>query len=137
MIQGYIFGKPADAEAARTLANSERVEAEGYKCIREPRHRLMRRAITCIDDETLEVKLRNISSMGTLVDCPLSVPPGLALTIDIVGVGPVTGMVCWAQSGKFGLRFDHPFDLSRLAPKKEQRADSSGMRPWYVERRAS
>jgi diguanylate cyclase (GGDEF)-like protein len=137
MIQGYIFGKPADAEAARTLANSERVEAEGYKCIREPRHRLMRRAITCIDDETLEVKLRNISSMGTLVDCPLSVPPGLALTIDIVGVGPVTGTVCWAQSGKFGLRFDHPFDLSRLAPKKEQRADSSGMRPWYVERRAS
>jgi len=137
MIQGYIFGKPADAEAARTLANSERVEAEGYKCIREPRHRLMRRAITCIDDETLEVKLRNISSMGTLVDCPLSVPPGLALTIDIVGVGPVTGTVCWAQSGKFGLRFDHPFDLSRLAPKKEQRADSSGIRPWYVERRAS
>ena len=135
MIQGYIFGKPADAETARELANSARVEADGYKCIREPRHRLMRRAITCIDDETIEVKLRNISSMGALVDCPLPVAPGLVLTIDIVGVGPVIGTVCWAQSGKFGLRFDNSFDLGRLAPKKERRNDPNVMRPWYVERR--
>jgi len=137
MIQGFIFGKPADAETARGLANSARVEAEGYKCIREPRHRLMRRAITCIDDETVEVKLRNISSMGALVDCPLAVAPGTPLTIDIVGVGPVLGVVRWAQSGKFGLRFDNSFDLGRLAPKKERRTDPAMLRPWYVDRRAS
>src|SRR5690242_7766416 len=98
MIQGYIFGKPADAEAARTLANSERVEAEGYKCIREPRHRLMRRAITSIGGETVEVKLRNISSSGALVDCAIPVAPGTELTINIIGVGPVRGLVRWAQS---------------------------------------
>jgi EAL domain-containing protein (putative c-di-GMP-specific phosphodiesterase class I) len=137
MIQGYIFGKPADAETTRGLANSARVEAEGYKCIREPRHRLMRRAITCIDDETVEVKLRNISSMGALVDCPLPVAPGTTLTIDIVGVGPVIGLVRWAQSGKFGLRFDASFDLTRLAPKKERRTDANMLRPWYVERRTA
>ena len=97
----------------------------------------MRRAITCIDDETVEVKLRNISSMGALVDCPLAVAPGTTLTIDIVGVGPVIGTVCWAQSGKFGLRFDNSFDLGRLAPKKERRNDAAVLRPWYVERRTA
>ena len=93
----------------------------------------MRRAVTCIDDETLEVKVRNISSMGALVDCPLPVAPGLRLTIDIVGVGPIQGVVRWAQSGKFGIQFGEEFDLTRLAPKKERRADA---RPWYVERRS-
>src|SRR4029079_3731542 len=137
MIQGYIFGKPADAEAARPLANSERVEAEGYKCIREPRHRLMRRAITCIDDETLEVKLRNISSMGALVDCPVPVAPGFQLNIDIVGVGPIQGVVRWAQSSKFGIQFGEEFDLARLAPKKERRTEPTMLRPWYVDRRSS
>jgi hypothetical protein len=136
MVQGYIFGRPAPAETARELANRVTVEADGYQCIREPRHRLMRRAITCLDDETIEVKLRNISSMGAFVECPISVSPGTELTIDIVGVGPVRGVVRWAQSGKFGVQFGEQFDLTRLAPKKERRDEPTMLRPWYVERRA-
>jgi diguanylate cyclase (GGDEF)-like protein len=135
MVQGYIFGRPGDAANARELANSVTVEADGYQCIREPRQRLMRRAITCIDDEMVEVKLRNISSMGALVECPLALAPGGVITIDIVGVGPVSGVVCWAQSGKFGIRFGDPFDLARLAPKRDRRKDEEATRPWYVERR--
>ncbi|HKX92214.1 MAG TPA: EAL domain-containing protein [Sphingomicrobium sp.] len=135
MVQGYIFGRPGAAETARELANSVTVEADGYQCIREPRHRLMRRAITCIDDEMMEVKLRNISSMGALVECPIAVAPGTTLVIDIVGVGPVQGVVRWAQSGKFGLQFTDPFDLARLAPKKERRVEPTMLVPWYVERR--
>ena len=135
MVQGYIFGRPAPAETARELANSTSVEADGYQCIREPRHRLMRRAIARIDDEMVEVKLRNISSMGALVVCPIAVTPGDTLLIDIVGVGPVQGVVRWAQSGKFGLQFGDQFDLGRLAPKKERREEAAMLRPWYVERR--
>jgi diguanylate cyclase (GGDEF)-like protein len=135
MVQGFIFGRPGDAETARELANAVTIEADGFQCIREPRHRLMRRAITCIDDETIEVKLRNISSMGALVECPLPVSPGDQLVVDIVGVGPVRGAVKWAQSGKFGIQFGEQFDLARLAPKKERSNDVTMMRPWYVERR--
>jgi len=133
MVQGYIFGKPSPSEVARELANSVTVEAEGFNCIREPRHRLMRRAMTAIGDETVEVKLRNISSMGALVDCEVAVAPGTELTIDIVGVGPVRGVVRWAQSGRFGVQFDGEFDLGRLAPKKEKRSDAHILRPWYAE----
>ena len=135
MVQGYIFGRPSEASAARELANTVRVEADGFQCIREPRHRLMRRAITCIDGETMEVKLRNISSMGAQVECPASVAPGMDVVIDIVGVGPITGTVRWAQAGKFGVQFGQQFDLGRLAPKREKPQDVTMLRPGYLDRR--
>jgi diguanylate cyclase (GGDEF)-like protein len=133
MVQGYIFGKPSEASIARELANSVTVEAEGFACTREPRHRLMRRAMTCIDGATVEVKLRNISSMGAMVECPLPVAPSTELAIDIVGVGPVRGIVRWAQAGKFGVQFGQTFDLTRLAPKKEKRNQVQMLRPWYID----
>ena len=100
------------------------------QCSREPRHRLMRRAVTCIGGVMVEVKLRNISSMGALVECHIPVAPGTNLAIDIVGVGPVRGVVRWAQSGKFGVQFDNQFDLGRLAPKKEKRNDVQMLTPF-------
>jgi hypothetical protein len=134
MVQGYIFGRPSEAETARGLANDATVAADGYQCIREPRHRLMRRAITAIGGETLEVRLRNISSMGSLVECDIPVTPGDELTMDIVGVGPVRAVVRWAQAGKFGVQFTSNFDLGRLSPKKAA-SDGRMLKPWYVDQR--
>ncbi|HVM23406.1 MAG TPA: EAL domain-containing protein [Sphingomicrobium sp.] len=133
MVQGYIFGRPTDAETARELANRVTVEADGYQCIREPRQRLMRRAITSIGNQTVEVRLRNISSMGALVECPIAVAPGAEIAIDIVGVGPVRGIVRWAQAGKFGVQFGEQFDLGRLAPKREKLNQVTMLRPWYID----
>jgi diguanylate cyclase (GGDEF)-like protein len=138
MVQGYIFGQPSPAETARHLANSATLEAAGFACIREPRHRLMRRAIAVIDGESVELKMRNISSMGALVECDHSVAPGTELAIDIVGVGPVRGIVRWAQARKFGVQFEGQFDLGRLAPKKQSRNEVTLLKPWYVaDRKAS
>ena len=122
----------SDSATARELANSVTVEADGFQCTREARHRLMRRAVTCIDGVVVELKLRNISSMGALVDCSVPVAPATELAIDIVGVGPVRGIVRWAQSGKFGVQFERQFDLGRLAPKKERRNDVQMLRPTYL-----
>jgi diguanylate cyclase (GGDEF)-like protein len=131
-VQGYIFGKPMPAEEARELANSTRVEAEGYQCIREPRQRLMRRAIAAINGETTEIRLRNISAMGALVECDQPVIPGQNLTIDIVGVGPVIGTVRWTQAGKCGVQFTEQFDLARLAGKAPRSNEVTMLQPWYV-----
>lgn len=92
----------------------------------------MRRAVTAIDGTTVEIKLRNISSMGALVECPVSISPGTELAIDIVGVGPVRGNVRWAQAGKFGVQFTQQFELTSLAPKKEKPNEVTMLRPWYV-----
>jgi diguanylate cyclase (GGDEF)-like protein len=131
-VQGFIFGKPMPAEEARKMANGTRVEADGFQCIREPRQRLMRRAIAAINGETTEIRLRNISAMGALVECDQPVTPGQALTIDIVGVGPVIGTVRWAQAGKFGVQFTEQFDLARLAGKAPRSNDVTMLQPWYV-----
>jgi diguanylate cyclase (GGDEF)-like protein len=135
MVQGYIFGRPSPSETARELANSVTVAADGFACGREPRHRLMRRAVTCIDGQTIEVKLRNISSMGAQVECNLPVAPGAELAIDIVGVGPVRGVVRWAQSGKFGVQFTGEFDLARLAPKKAPDSRIRMLKPTFLDQR--
>ena len=136
-IQGYIFGKPAEAAAARELANSVRVEAEGYKSEREPRQRLMRRAVAMIDGKPLEVRLRNISAMGALVECEAPVSPGTRIAMDIVGAGPVEGVVRWSQAGKFGIQFNDAFEMTRLATKKQKVNDVQMLTPWYVGHKAA
>ena len=136
-VQGYIFGRPVAAEAARELANRETVEADGYQYVREPRHRLMRRAISEIDGEVVELRLRNISAQGALAECTKPVVPGMQLTVDIVGVGPVVGTVRWAQARCFGVQFTEPFDLARLAPKRERLNEVTMLKPWYIDRIAS
>jgi hypothetical protein len=135
-VQGYIFGKPTAASEARALANRARVEAAGFQCLREPRHRLMRRAVVMIDGYEEEIRLRNISVTGALVECRRPIAPGTHLNIDIVGVGPISGTVKWAANGKFGMHFDREFDLARLAPKKVKLNDVTMLQPWYVERRS-
>jgi diguanylate cyclase (GGDEF)-like protein len=132
-VQGYIFSRPLAAEEARSFASSATVEADGFQCVREPRQRLMRRAVAEINGEVTEIRLRNISATGALVECPRSVAPGTTITIDIVGVGPVVGTVRWAQSGKFGVLFSNGFDLTRLAPKKTVQSKVTMLRPWYID----
>ena len=135
-VQGYIFGRPAGSDQARELANRSRVEAAGFQCLREPRHRLMRRATAMINDFEEEIRLRNISITGALVECRRPLTPGQQLKINIVGVGPVSGTIKWAGNGKAGIQFEHEFDLGRLAPKKEKLNEVTMLTPWYVERRA-
>ena len=134
-VQGYIFGRPTCAAEACELANRTRVEAAGFQFLREPRHRLMRRAVAMFDGYPEEIRLRNISITGALVECRRPLAPGTHVTMDIVGVGPASGTVKWASNGKFGMQFDREFDLGRLAPKKEKLNEVTMLTPWYVERR--
>ncbi|RST31868.1 EAL domain-containing protein [Sphingomonas ginkgonis] len=135
-IQGYIFGKPGDAEIAGQLARAKSVEAEGFQCIREPRQRLMRRAIAGVNGVKVEVRLRNISAMGALIECDEPVAPGQTIVLDIVGVGPVTGAVRWSAAGRFGVQFADNFELTRLAPVKPSGQATPVVRPAYLNRAA-
>jgi len=131
-IQGFIFGRPADSASARELASQQTVEADGFACVREPRQSLMRRAITAINGDRVEIRLRNISAMGALVECDIPITPGTQLTIDIVGVGPVVGTVRWAQARRFGMQFTEQFEITRLAPRREKLTDVAMVSPWHV-----
>jgi hypothetical protein len=95
----------------------------------------MRRGLLAIGGQVQDVRLRNISSTGTLVECAQPVTPGDRIILDIIGVGPVVGKVRWAQSGRFGLRFEEQFDLRRLAIRRKLN-DVQMLRPWYIDRKA-
>ncbi|WP_343346116.1 EAL domain-containing protein [Sphingomicrobium sp. XHP0239] len=127
-IQGYIFGQPGTSEEAGELVKNAAVSPDGHQNSREPRHRLMRRGLVGLRGERVEVRLRNISAMGALIECPVAVMPGTQLTVDIVGTGPIKGTVRWAQSGRFGIQFDEGFDLTRLAPIRKNK---SGAMPGF------
>ena len=73
-----------------------------------------------------------MSARGALVECDMSVSPGTTMAIDIIGVGPVVGIVRWAQAGKFGVLFSEDFDLSRLAPKGEKQSHQAMLSPWHA-----
>ena len=134
-IQGFIFGKPVEGSAARELIVGATATPDGYQSTREPRQRLMRRAMASIDGVACEVRLRNISAMGALVECDRSVAPGTRIAMDIVGAGPVEGIVRWAQAGKFGIQFSEAFVMSRLAPKKQKLNEVQMLQPWYVDQK--
>jgi len=137
MVQGYIFGKPSPAEETFKLAQRELLEADGYARTRENRHSLMRRALTILDGKITEVRLRNISTMGALVECESNVAPRTDLSIDIIGVGRVQAVVRWSQAGKFGVQFQTPLDLGLLAPKKETKTPASLFQPDHLAKRAA
>jgi hypothetical protein len=46
----------------------------------------------------------------------------------------VTGTVRWAHASRFGMQFSEPFDLTRLAPKREKGNEAQMLRPWYVDK---
>ena len=129
--------RPTTSTGSPSARKASAVEADGHQYVRQPRQRLMRRAITAIHGQVREVRLRNISSTGALVECPIPVTPGAQIALDIVGVGPVGGIVRWASKDRFGLQFDGDFDLTRLAPKPIKRNEVAMLRPWYVEKEAS
>ncbi|WP_265561881.1 EAL domain-containing protein [Sphingomicrobium arenosum] len=135
-VQGYIFGKPCDADHALEMVKRASVTPEGHQNSREPRHRLMRRGLVMLQGQAVEIRLRNISAMGALIECSVPVAPGTELTIDIIGTGPVVGKVRWAQAGRFGIQFDETFNLTRLAPpRRKTQGIESGRPPFFVDRR--
>ena len=125
MVQGYIFGKPGEAaEIARELANSVTVEADGFACTREPRHRLMRRAITCIDGADGRGEAAQHLLDGRAGRMPgRRLRRGRSSPSTSSASAPVRGIVRWAQSGKFGVQFDQQFDL---APPRAQEGAPRG-----------
>jgi EAL domain-containing protein (putative c-di-GMP-specific phosphodiesterase class I) len=118
-IQGYIFGQPAALDEAVALAQGRVIATDGSLFVRDPGQRMLRRALIGLDGQVVEVRLRNISALGALVECGQPVTPGRSVTMDIVGVGPVTGTIRWAQRDRFGIRFKEEFDLGRLSGGSE------------------
>jgi diguanylate cyclase (GGDEF)-like protein len=118
-IQGFFFGKPMPAEAARKLAAESRAAPEpvpGFT--RPPRHRLIRNGRLEAEGRSLPVRLRTISEGGATLECEHVLEAGTKVVLDLDVAGKLAAEIRWCHGGRLGLNFDEPFGLGKLARRK-------------------
>ncbi|WP_315759951.1 putative bifunctional diguanylate cyclase/phosphodiesterase [Sphingomonas sp. Y38-1Y] len=126
-IQGYVYGRPMPFEDASLLAGNGIATPEGVQVSRAPRLRTLRWARLIAGGRAGEVRIRNVSPTGAMVD-GIDFPAtmvGSTVQIELVEGDLMTAELRWAQNGQAGLRFDAEFNLERLqssAPARGRRA---------------
>ncbi|MEO5867160.1 MAG: EAL domain-containing protein [Sphingomonas sp.] len=119
-IQGYVYGKPARAEevAKQLLVNDGLATASGYRVSRAPRTTMLRSARIAADGAEGEVRIRNMSSTGALID-GIEIDGELAeidVMIELLEDQMFPAKLRWAADGKAGLEFAETFNMERLNP---------------------
>jgi PilZ domain len=101
---------------------------------RPPRQSLLWKAVLHWDHGTLQVRMRNISAEGAMLEASGDLPPDTGVMLDLGDGGSVPGIVRWARSGQLGIRFDERFDLRNLVRHDEPHEHSpSVVKPRYLE----
>lgn len=60
--------------------------------------------------QSLNVRVRNISSGGMMIDLAGPHPKGLAITAEMKGIGEVRGRIAWSTENRAGIAFDRVVD---------------------------
>ena len=118
-IQGYVYGKATRAAdvLAQLAAGGGMATATGYRISRSPRTTMLRTARIASGDVTGEVRIRNISSSGAMID-GIDVEAGageLDVLIELLEDQMFPAKLRWAADGKAGLEFAETFNMERLA----------------------
>ncbi len=117
-IQGYVYGRPVSAEDAllQLAAENGIATPSGFKVSRAPRTKMLRSAGILIDGVRGDVRIRDISTSGAMID-GIAVdgdPDGLEMLIELIEDQMVPARIRWAHNGKAGIEFHEAFNLARL-----------------------
>ena len=120
-----MYGKPRkfDEVMAHLNAHNGVAQPEGYRISRPTRVKMLRRAMLEVGDQTGEVRIRNMSSAGALID-GIEFPPsaiGMPVRIELIEGQMFAASVRWSRGALAGVGFDQPFNLDRLAPPQQSR----------------
>lgn len=78
--------------------------------------------------EEREVRIRNLSAGGLMAELGRTVPVTTTATLQVRGIGEVTGRVAWCAEGRVGIAFDAPID-----PKRARKPVGTGRKtPFYA-----
>ncbi len=58
----------------------------------------------------IPVRVRNLSEIGLMADYPDIAEEGEPVTVEVRGLGVVTGKVAWVKTGRIGITFDEEVD---------------------------
>jgi hypothetical protein len=124
----------ASAEVHELIAGGRREGEQPPRLEMRPerpvRHTLMWTGVLHFGVESMDVRLRNVSAAGAMLDCDQDLLPGTVVVLEVAGtcVGAVQGRVRWCRSGQMGVLFDQPLDMRLLADPPPARAPSEGIR---------
>ncbi|MCP3734805.1 EAL domain-containing protein [Sphingomonas sp. RP10(2022)] len=128
-IQGYVYGRgvPA-ADVIVQLGGTRHAAPVGHKTSRAVRSRMLRSARIAIGGNEGDVRIRNISTTGAMID-GIEVggqAVGLDVLIELVEDQMVSARIAWAADGKAGLEFNEAINLDRLNPAQPGRMRHAG-----------
>jgi EAL domain-containing protein (putative c-di-GMP-specific phosphodiesterase class I) len=135
-VQGFIFAKPIPADEALAMAKGSRPSAEVIGFSRPPRHRLIRTGRLRWDGREAEVRLRNISAGGAMVECDRPLAAGTKVELNLDEAGRLEAEVRWSSGGQIGLQFAEEFELRKLSKRRAPGVTAAAkvMTPDYLER---
>jgi diguanylate cyclase (GGDEF)-like protein len=132
-VQGYLFGRPMEAEQARAMAAESRpVDAREAARNRPPRHSLIRNGTLFAGKESWPVRMRNISAGGAMIESGRPLAAGSAAELDLGDNLRLAATVRWAHDGRLGLQFAEAFDLSRLGKTRRELPEVRMLKPDYL-----
>ena len=116
-IQGYVYGRsvPAD-QVIEQLGGIVQAAPVGHKVSRAPRTTMLRSARIAIGRNEGDVRIRNISASGAMID-GVDIDGeavGVDVLIELIEDQMFSARVAWARDGKAGLEFAETFNLNRL-----------------------
>lgn len=95
------------------------------------RHPLIWSGAIHFDHDTTNVRLRNVSDSGALVESARPFPEGAELLLDLGGAGQHFASVSWSRGDQVGLKFHEPFDIACLANARPEVASHRWEVPSY------
>ena len=96
------------------------------------RHQLIWKGVLRHDDQCTEVRIRNISRSGAMIESRTSVPVRTELQLELGESVSISATVEWASGNQLGLRFQGSFDMSLLARARPVLATSGWEPPTYL-----
>ena len=99
----------------------------------ERRHPLVWSGLLHHDYQSTPVRLRNISTTGTQIECFERLTVGSEPLLELGPDVSIASTVAWVLGDHAGLRFNAPFDLQDLARSRPQVAGSGWEPPSYLE----
>jgi hypothetical protein len=69
------------------------------------------------DDAAYNVRVRNISAGGMMIDFPQVCEKGRRVKTDLRNIGKVDGVVAWSTETRMGIRFNNAIDAAKARMK--------------------
>ena len=98
-----------------------------------PRHPLIWNGVLHHDYQSSDVRIRNISATGAMIETSAKVRVGTEPLLELSEAVSLSVSVEWAVGDQVGVRFHSPFDMNMLADSRPTVASTSWTPPSYLD----